>query len=213
MSNSPLLSGLVCPLFIYHLTLKFHLSSIANCFFIDIISRLNIFDSGIGMDYKARTLPTRETLARVRSLENHNTDVSGIDLVLNLITTADLIRNSIYAQLAQEHDISEGKFILLMSLYGEGETCTSDLASRIGVTSATVSVMVKRMLSATEPLISMTRSGNDRRSRLITLSPAGVHLIQKALPNHLKAISSFAEVLGEEERESLILMLQKLLRK
>ncbi len=165
------------------------------------------------MDYKSRTLPTRETLTKVRDLEHHDTDVSGIDLVLNLITTADLIRQCIYAQLAKDHAISEGKFILLMSLYSEGETCTSDLASRIGVTSATVSIMVKRMLSSAEPLISITRSGNDRRSRLITLSPAGIHLIQKALPNHLKSIRSFAEVLAENERESLISMLQKLLRK
>lgn len=165
------------------------------------------------MDYKARTLPTREKLARVKELQMPDADISGIDLVLNLITTADLIRDNIYARLMQEYDISEGKFILLMSLYGEGETNASDLAVRIGVTPATVSVMVKRMLAAPEPLISMTRSSDDGRSRLLKLSPAGVALIQNALPNHLNAIRSFAGVLDAQERESLILMLRKLLRK
>lgn len=165
------------------------------------------------MDYKARTLPTRETIARVKELQLPDADISGIDLVLNLITTADLIRDNIYAKLSQDYDISEGKFILLMSLYGEGETSASELAARIGVTPATVSVMVKRMLSAPEPLISMSRSSDDGRARLLQLSAAGIQLIQKALPNHLNSIRSFAEVLDRQERESLILMLRKLLRK
>lgn len=85
------------------------------------------------MNYNARVLPTREALARVQQQENLGTDVSGVDLVLNLITTADLIRSNIYDRLAQDYDISEGKFILLMSLYGEGETAASELASRIGL--------------------------------------------------------------------------------
>ncbi|WP_145520968.1 MarR family winged helix-turn-helix transcriptional regulator [Yersinia mollaretii] len=165
------------------------------------------------MNYKARELPTRETLARVQSRENLDTDVSGVDLVLNLITTADLIRSSIYAQLADKYDISEGKFILLMSLYGEGETAASELALRIGVAPATVSVMVKRMLSVPEPLITMTRTHADGRSRLIALSPAGQRIIKEALPGHINAIRSFAEVLDDQERESLISMLRKLLRK
>ncbi|CNK43265.1 MarR family winged helix-turn-helix transcriptional regulator [Yersinia alsatica] len=165
------------------------------------------------MNFKARDLPTREALARVQRQENLGTDVSGVDLVLNLITTADVIRSNIYDRLAQEYDISEGKFILLMSLYGEGETAASELASRIGVAPATVSVMVKRMLSAPEPLITMTRAQADGRSRLIALSPAGRNLIKQALPCHFSAIHAFAEVLDEQERESLISMLRKLLRK
>nr|CBX71597.1 unknown protein [Yersinia enterocolitica W22703] len=64
------------------------------------------------MNYNARVLPTREALARVQQQENLGTDVSGVDLVLNLITTADLIRSNIYDRLAQDYDISEGKFIL-----------------------------------------------------------------------------------------------------
>lgn len=164
------------------------------------------------MDYNVRVLPTRDALAKVQQ-QNVNLDVSGVEMVLNLITTVDLIRSNIYAKLDQHYDISEGKFILLMSLYSEGETTSSDLALRIGVTPATVSVMVKRMLAAKEPLISMTKNGDDGRSRLITLTIAGFELIQTALPEHLNAIRSFASVLDTQERELLITMLRKLLRK
>lgn len=165
------------------------------------------------MYHNSRTLPSRETLARAQNLSEHTVDVSGVDLVLSLITTADLIRSSIYAQLAKDYDVSEGKFALLMSLYSEGETCTSELALRVGVTPATISVMVKRMLAANSPLICIAKNGDDGRSRLISLSSDGVKLIQKALPNHLKAIRAFAKVLEPQEQESLILMLRKLLRK
>ena len=165
------------------------------------------------MIYNSRKLPSRETLARAQRFNDDIVDVSGVDLVLSLITTADLIRSNIYAQLANDYDVSEGKFALLMSLFSEGETCASDLALRLGVTPATVSIMVKRMLVATEPLISMSKSGEDGRSRLIALTSAGVNLIQNALPNHLKSIRAFAQVLKSQEQEALILMLRKLLRK
>lgn len=164
------------------------------------------------MDYKARILPTRDALSRVQKQGNLDTDVSGIDLVLNLITTADLIRASIYKQLTENHGISEGKFALLMSLYGEGATTASDLALRIGVTPATVSIMVKRMLAVPEPLISMSINNDDGRSRLITLTSVGLELIKQSLPEHFKSVKTFAAVLNEQERESLISMLRKLLR-
>lgn len=165
------------------------------------------------MDYKTRILPSREALARVQSQTNLVDDISGIDLVLSLITTADLIRSHIYAKLVQNHQISEGKFALLMSLYGDGEMTSSELAMRIGVTNATVSVMVKRMLTAESPLISMIQNNEDGRSRLISLTTEGLKLIQKALPEHHQAIQSFAQVLDVKEQKSLITMLHKLLRK
>lgn len=164
------------------------------------------------MDYNARVLPTRDALLRVQKQGNLSHDITGIDLVLNLITTADLIRSGIYQQLAEKYAISEGKFTLLMSLYGEGETTATDLAVRMGVTPATVSVMVKRMLSASAPLISMSVNSDDARSRLITLTPMGIDVIKQALPEHFNAVNAFAEVLNSEEREALITMLRKLLR-
>ncbi|MCX8640950.1 MULTISPECIES: MarR family winged helix-turn-helix transcriptional regulator [unclassified Gilliamella] len=165
------------------------------------------------MNYNSRMLPSRETLARAQRFNDDVVDVSGVDLVLSLITTADLIRANIYAQLTKDYGVSEGKFALLMSLYSEGETNASDLALRIGVTPATVSIMVKRMLAASSPLISMSKSGEDGRTRLIALTDAGIKLIHNALPNHLKAIRAFAQVLDSQEQESLIQMLRKLLRK
>ncbi len=165
------------------------------------------------MKYQTRKLPTREALEKVHRDENLGRDVSGIDLVLNLITTVDLIRSSIYGELDKNYHISEGKFNLLMALYAEGEINTGELALRINVTPATVSVMVKRMLAEKTPLITLSRSDDDGRSRLIALSEAGRKLVKSALPEHFNAIRNFAEVLSDDERNALITMLRKLLRK
>lgn len=165
------------------------------------------------MDYKVRVLPTREALSRVHQQQKLKDTISGVDLVLNLITTADLIRSNIYSRLEEQYQISEGKFILLMSLYAEGETTSSDLALRIGVASATVSIMVKRMLNANQPLIVTHSNQLDGRSRLISLSDEGYNLIQTILPEHYDNIRVFSDVLDDSEKESLIIMLKKLLRK
>jgi len=62
------------------------------------------------LNYNSRILPSRETLAKAQRFNDEIIEVSGVDLVLSLITTADLIRSNIYAQLAKDYDVSEGKF-------------------------------------------------------------------------------------------------------
>ena len=165
------------------------------------------------MDYLVRNLPTRDVLEQVQKRELFEADASGIDLVLNLIATADLIRTNIYGRLAKRYNISEGKFTLLMALLAEGDLGSSELASKIGVTPATISVMVKRMLADKEPLISVSKTHEDGRSRNLSLTGAGEMLVRQALPDHFNAIQKFAEVLSQDERDSLILMLRKLMRK
>lgn len=51
------------------------------------------------MGYQAREPPTREALAQVRGRETLEENASGVDLMLSLITTADLIQANIYARL------------------------------------------------------------------------------------------------------------------
>lgn len=165
------------------------------------------------MDYLVRNLPTRDVLEQVQKRELFEADASGIDLVLNLIAAADLIRTNIYGRLAKSYNISEGKFTLLMALLAEGDLGSSELASKIGVTPATISVMVKRMLADPAPLISVSKTHEDGRSRNLSLTSAGEKLVRQALPEHFYAIQKFAEVLDQDERDSLILMLRKLMRK
>lgn len=165
------------------------------------------------MDYQARILPTRECLTNViANAESRSDMASGIDLLLSLVAGADMVRARIYGPLASEHDISEGKFSLLMALYGEGPKLSTDLAQSIGVKPATVSVMVKRMLAAPVPLVSSESVEGDGRARRIALTQAGRDLVEAILPEHLEHIHSMCEGLTVTEREKLISLLRKLLK-
>lgn len=159
------------------------------------------------MDYQARILPTRDMLCRMPHKLSDETDVEGIELMLNLLTAADGVRNRVSAQLAA-FDLSEGKFSLLMALFGEGPMGTLKLSERIGVKPSTVSVMVKRMTADAEPLVAVAAGEADRRERVIALTSAGRRRVEAALPGHLAQLRRFSSQLQADERENLIRLLQ-----
>lgn len=159
------------------------------------------------MDYQARILPTRDMLRRMSHELSDETDVEGIELMLNLLTAADGVRSRVSAQLAA-FNLSEGKFSLLMALFGEGPMGTLKLSERIGVKPSTVSVMVKRMTADAEPLVAVAAGEADRRERVIALTSAGRRRVEAVLPGHLAELRRFSSQLQADERENLIRLLQ-----
>ena len=159
------------------------------------------------MDYQARILPTRDMLRRMSHELSDETDVDGIELMLNLLTAADVVRSRVSAQLAA-FNLSEGKFSLLMALFGEGPMGTLKLSERIGVKPSTVSVMVKRMTADAEPLVAVAAGEADRRERVIALTSAGRLRVEAVLPGHLAELRRFSSQLQADERENLIRLLQ-----
>ncbi len=159
------------------------------------------------MDYQARILPTRDMLRRMSHELSDETDVEGIELMLNLLTAADVVRSRVSAQLAA-FNLSEGKFSLLMALFGEGPMGTLKLSERIGVKPSTVSVMVKRMTADAEPLVAVAAGEADRRERVIALTSAGRLRVEAVLPGHLAELRRFSSQLQADERENLIRLLQ-----
>ena len=159
------------------------------------------------MDYQARILPTRDMLRRMSHELSDETDVEGIELMLNRLTAADVVRSRVSAQLAA-FNLSEGKFSLLMALFGEGPMGTLKLSERIGVKPSTVSVMVKRMTAEAEPLVAVAAGEADRRERVIALTSAGRLRVEAVLPGHLAELRRFSSQLQADERENLIRLLQ-----
>ena len=109
-------------------------------------------------------IPSRQTLRRVNGLAPSDLDVAGVDLIFHLMSAVEVIRNSVYTRLHKEAGLSEGKFSLMMSLRDAGHpVSTGRLAAHLGVSDATVSVMVKRMLAEETPLIARYADPEDRR--------------------------------------------------
>lgn len=161
------------------------------------------------MDYQTRILPTRDAIQRLPYEGAQEADIEGIELMLHFVAASDRLRSEAYAPLAAK-GVSEGKFTLLMALFGEGPLGTLKLSERIGVKPATVSVMVKRMLDDETPLIAVASCAADRRERIISLTAAGRAFLNSALPAHLERVRRFSALFSGEEREALMGFLKKL---
>ncbi|MDO5532429.1 MarR family winged helix-turn-helix transcriptional regulator [Sutterella sp.] len=161
-----------------------------------------------------RLLPARENLRRVHGAGATDLDVSGIDMMLHLINAVDIIRATIYESLRKETGLSEGKFTLMMALRDANRPLSiGTISAQLGVAPATISVMVGRMLREDRPLISTSTSDRDARSTLVRLSPAGKRLLDKSLPAHYRRIAEFTEGVNQDEREQLIALIRKLVRR
>lgn len=162
------------------------------------------------MDYQTRILPTRDLLLRMPHKGAGKADIESIDLMLNLVAATDHLRAVTFEPMLREHGISEGKFSLLMAVFGEGELTSKRLSERMGVQPATVSVMVKRMLREAAPLISVQPGDGDKRERRIRLTDAGRATVERLLPGHLRILRGFGARFTDAERETFITLLKKL---
>jgi DNA-binding MarR family transcriptional regulator len=84
----------------------------------------------------------------------------------------------------------------------------SVLAAKTGVTRATISVMIRRMVRDGE-VISVS-DDKDKRGKKLTLTPQGREFMDKILPNHYARISKKMGKLTESEQQDLIRLLEKL---
>ncbi len=164
------------------------------------------------MDFKTRLLPTRTTLEQTGyHYHGEAFDVQVVELALMLLNTGSLLREGIYEPLQVEHQLSEGKFIMLMALKEQPEgMLLGQLAQRIGVSFATVSVMVKRELDNEMPFIAVVRSKGDARQRFVSLTPHGEAFLEKVLPEHYQRMKVFSDRLSVSERKTLLTLLEKL---
>lgn len=163
------------------------------------------------MDYQTRLLPTREALERVSGEFGNAESLVCVEMILLLLNTANRFRAEVFGDLERRHGLTEGKLILLMALSDNPKgLLTGELAKRVGVSMATVSVMVKRMLAAEQPLIVVTTPEEDARARLVKLSPAGKAAIREILPYHLAQIEAFSRKLDDSQRHALIELLKQL---
>lgn len=165
------------------------------------------------MDFKARILPTRDQLIQTnKNTAVENCDVSAIEMMLNLLNTSAMIKDYIDNKLKNNHNISDGRMILLLSLKGKHPESVSmgDLSKAMGVSNATLSVMVKRMLKEANPLIKKQVSSIIRSSFEISLTDAGLDLIKEVLPDHFYNFQSVASLLNAQEQQTLLQLVKKL---
>jgi DNA-binding MarR family transcriptional regulator len=110
------------------------------------------------------------------------------------------------------HDLSSGRFTLLMLLYDKvaGEPLPqtpADLADKAGVTRATITGLVDTL--ERDGLVRREHDSGDRRMMLVHLTEKGRSALEGILPEHFRRMAALMAPLSEHERKTLVRLLNK----
>jgi MarR family 2-MHQ and catechol resistance regulon transcriptional repressor len=98
-------------------------------------------------------------------------------------------------------------FSILEILLHKGPLPSTDIARRVSLTPGSMTTAIDRLEE--RGLVERQPSKNDRRSRLVALTPAGRKLIQPAFQRHCTSLEKVAAPLSKKDRETLITLLKK----
>ena len=163
-----------------------------------------------------KDLPRYECLLEA-SREFPDLDPSATEVFLHLLRSGDEAFRVVESHLAQ-HDISQGRFGVLMALWGNCQRAGSatekpltpaELAERTGVTRATITGLVDTLETA--GLVTRTPHPDDRRMMSIGLTKRGAKTLARIMPEHFRRMAWLMEPLSEPERKTFVRLLTKVL--
>jgi MarR family 2-MHQ and catechol resistance regulon transcriptional repressor len=99
-------------------------------------------------------------------------------------------------------------FAVLEVLLNKGPQKVNDIGRRVDLTSGSITTAVDRLEK--RGLVVRGLDDEDRRSRIVRLTPAGRARITEVFAQHAKALEAASEGLTKAERKSLIALLKKL---
>jgi len=97
--------------------------------------------------------------------------------------------------------LGESEFRILEALLHKGPMPVNTIGPKVFLTPGSISVAVDRLLK--RGLVSRTNSSEDRRVRVVDLTPAGRGLIEQVFAAHARQVDRLAEVLSPKERRQI----------
>jgi DNA-binding MarR family transcriptional regulator len=162
-----------------------------------------------------KDLPRYECLLEA-AREFPDLDPSATEVFLHLLRAGDEAFRVVEEHLAQ-HEISQGRFGVLMALWGNCQRpdvddkalTPAELADRTGVTRATITGLVDTLVAA--ELVTRKPHAEDRRMMCIGLTKRGEKLLTRILPAHFRRMAWLMQPLSETERKTFVRLLTKVL--
>lgn len=152
--------------------------------------------------------PTREMLEKHATLIPEINPASVIAM-LRVLQASSEIQHAIIDVLERDYHLSEGKLCVMINLHQAVDgIAPSQLAERAGVTRATISAMLNRMMR--DGLTYSISDANDGRGKKICLTEKGRRFMDEILPGHYLRITKLMGRLSAEEQEELIVLLKKI---
>jgi DNA-binding MarR family transcriptional regulator len=146
-------------------------------------------------------------------------DPSACEVFLQLLRTGEDISSAQHAYLAQ-HNLSQGRFTVLMLLMRPaGDDCggapgpcsPAELADRAGVTRATMTGLIDTL--ERDGYVKREPDPSDRRMMTVSFTPKAEAFMAGMLPGYFRRITQVMADLTEDERRTLVQLLDKVARK
>lgn len=139
-------------------------------------------------------------------------DPSACEVFLHLMQAGDEAFRVVDSHLS-EHNISQGRFMVLMLLLNKSTNCAhartpAELADLSHVTRATMTGLVDTL--ERDGLVTREPDLADRRMLSVALTPKGHALLNQILPPHFKRMAALMAPLDEAERRMLVQLLTKI---
>lgn len=129
-----------------------------------------------------------QTEARVaEQLGNLNLDFQAMAVTANLFRAANTVRNQLERSVLAEAELSWTAFVVLWVTWIWEPIETREVAAECGISKATVTGVLKTLEG--RGLITRTKSTDDGRLVLVSLTPAGKKLLEELFPQFNKAES------------------------
>jgi DNA-binding MarR family transcriptional regulator len=139
-------------------------------------------------------------------------DPSACEAYLNLLRAGDEAYRKSEA-FFNEHGMTPGRFTVLTLLFDKIAGISlpqtpAELAEKAGVARATITGLVDTL--ERDGLVTRRHDSGDRRMMLIHLTPRGQATLDGILPGHFKQMAEQMAPLSENERRTLVRLLNKL---
>jgi MarR family transcriptional regulator, organic hydroperoxide resistance regulator len=110
------------------------------------------------------------------------------------------------AHFAKATGLSMPQFGILMQLHYHSNCGVSDISERFDISSAAASQLVEKLVQS--GLIQREEDPNDRRAKLLNLTPKGKDFIQKGIEERYRWVDQLAGKLNAEQRAKVTEALQ-----
>ena len=136
-------------------------------------------------------------------------DPSAMEAFLHLMRTSTELTEA-FGALHARHNISHGRFIVLMLLNRDPEKPVNpaDLADRANVTRATITGLIDTL--ERDGFVKREHTLDDRRMMLVRLTAEGRGYFNKILPDYFRQVASVMSHLTVADRKALVTLMGKI---
>ena len=114
-------------------------------------------------------------------------------------------------KLILKHNLTLGQFAVMEALYSKGRLSTGEVMEKILSTSGNIPVIVKNLEK--DGFITRKQDESDKRRFILDLTDKGKNLMDEIVPENLKFMDELISLWDDEDKEELIILMNKFRRK